>query len=1046
MSNHRSALLLLTAGFLLSACGPAATSSSSPSESSSDSVVTSLSEQTSLSSSESKEVPSVESISSSEEESSSVSSSSSSSSSSTSEEVDDKRVLRVLYHNDANTQNDLAIYIWADGLSGTQYDWDGKYDDNFSYIDISLDEEPYKGFCDESIWIIVKPKATWAGQSADTQILFSELEFSPKDGVNRADAYCCEGPGGSIEVYDDAKGALGNKFSTFDVSSDLTAFTYTATAQPEFLNFYVYDASFYAYNDKVRNNHRHDYLKLTKVKPEQNGTITLKELGEDSFDPHKSYVITGAFGDNIAKVRTKTVDLKPLFDTKDFIEKYTYSGHDLGCVYNAEEKSTTFKVWAPTSARVEAIAYACPTPRTINKGDTYHYSNDNIIARIPLEDLGHGVWGGRYDAKDLNGCGYIYRLYRDGGYVDAVDPYAHASGANSKRGAIIDFSMTDPENFDTSLKKLPKLNAPNELSVYEVHIRDLTSHESWNGSEKKGTYKAFIEKGTTYQGYSTGYDHIKEFSPKAVQLLPVFDQDNDERTYTRRTEAGEELVEPAYNWGYNPQLYAVPEGSYASDPYRPEVRVKEYKELIKQFADDGIRVIMDVVYNHVASVTTNPLNAVVPGYYFQYDELGFLKDYTGCGNTTASSRVMMANFMVDTICWWAKEYGVKGFRYDLMGAIDYQAMRMVKDALYEIDPEIVVYGEPWSTAGTNVDGVYKTLKDNGKGSVGAFNNGGRDGLKGDTSYGNITPSYGFMNTGIDHMNANVKKEAAASFLGWNPYGDDWSHNDPIHNSNQNPAQTVNYVSCHDNYTLFDQLNWTLRGDNSKADIGTDVTADFARSGAVATMAATLLSQGIGFVQGGDEFFRTKVMYKDDPLLDEMKESYKPWSEEKKWTEGDGMEMSSGNWLVRNSYKYGDKVNAFDYTLLSTYHDKYLKVKEAMGLRNDMMGSIFGKSQSEISSGKATIWGDIAEGKNPNDPITAAYFRDDKANRNYYMALSGREGTGEYDNIPINNIGVGECTVKVLYSSNDYHKKDQTMDCTSTLGARDFELLLCYVIS
>ncbi|MCR5079214.1 MAG: hypothetical protein K6B65_04800 [Bacilli bacterium] len=1029
MSKASTKLLLLSAAMLLSSCGGKQTTSSS------NEVITSLEEQTSLSPEEtSSEAPVV---------TSSPVSSGSESESSGDTPVSGNRTLRIAYHNDANTQSDLAIYLWADGLNGILYNWDGNLDENFAYIDVKLDEDPFVGYCDETIYFIIRPKATWTGQSTDTTVTLSEFEFLPIEGGTMATAYCCEGPGGSVEVYTDMKEALGNKFSSLEISSDLKTLSYTATASPVFVNVYVFDKTFYDYSDEERYKHRHDYLKVTLDNPKIEQSFTLESLGESEFDPHKTYMITGAFSDNIGKVRTKFLNMRPLFDTKGFIEKYTYSGHDLGCEYNGEDKSTTFKVWAPTTARVQAVVYKSPTPRTINRySDTYHYSNDEVVAKIDLEDLGQGVWGGTYKDKDLAGYGYIYRLYRDGSYTDVVDPYAHASGANSKRAAILDFDTTDPENFEESFENLPTLSSPNKLSVYEVHVRDLTSHETWNGTSQKGTYGAFTEKGTTYQGVKTGFDHILDFGVEAVQLLPVFDQDNDERTYDKTINGVETHFEPAFNWGYNPQLYAVPEGSYSTDPYRPEVRVKEYKQLIKDCADNGLRVIMDVVYNHVASVTSNPLNHVVPGYYFQYDDEGFLIDHTGCGNTTASSRVMMANFMVDTVSWWAKEYGVKGFRYDLMGALDYKAMRMVKDALYGIDPEIVVYGEPWSTSGVKLNEVYSELKDNGKGAVGAFNNGGRDGLKGDTTYANVTPSYGFMNTGIDYMNSDIKRKADAAFMGWNPFSSDYGKNDP--------AQTVNYVSCHDNYTLFDQLNYTLRQDGKDAYNLDDEVAKHAKMGAVATLAANFLSQGMGFIQGGDEFFRYKIMSEDDEMFEELVESYKQGSythddgHVDTWIEGDGIALNNGQWLVRNSYKYGDKVNGFNYALLAENTYGYSKVKEALSLRKSMMGSLFGKSKSEITSGKASMWGTVADGQNPTDPIIAAYYRNDKESRNYYVVLSGREGTETYNDIPINNIAVGKCTIKIAYSSNDYHEVGQECECTTTMGARDFELMLCYM--
>ena len=236
------------------------------------------------------------------------------------------------------------------------------------------------------------------------------------------------------------------------------------------------------------------------------------------------------------------------------------------------------------------------------------------------------------------------------------------------------FDKTDPEGFETSLSTMETndpITVPNQLSVYEVHVRDFTADKSWvsNKGNKNGTYNAFVEEGTTTgTATKTGFDSLKELGPKAVQLLPVFDQDNDERSKSVTENGVTTSAAPDYNWGYNPLNYNVVEGSYSSDPSSPTAKIKEFKNLVQKCADNDIRVIMDVVYNHMASTSNNAFNKIMPKYYFLTNSEGYYYDETGCSNTVATGRKMAQNYIVQSVSWWAKEYGIKGFRFDLMKA------------------------------------------------------------------------------------------------------------------------------------------------------------------------------------------------------------------------------------------------------------------------------------------------------------------------------------------------------------------------------------------
>lgn len=396
-------------------------------------------------------------------------------------------------------------------------------------------------------------------------------------------------------------------------------------------------------------------------------------------------------------------------------------------------------------------------------------------------------------------------------------------------------------------------------------------------------------------------------------------------------------------------------------------RIKEYKKLIYDLGKAGMATIMDVVYNHVASVSASPFSNAVPRYYFRYDANNYLIDDTGCGNSMNSDRKMVSNFIVDSAAFWAREYKVKGFRFDLMGVLDTTTMRNLKDTLYAIDPHIIAYGEGWTgssdgsshaSSPANNGNIYAKLGNNGKGSVGAFNDCYRDGMKGNTAWGDVTPSdEGFM-THTD--NSEFQWESATGIIG---------ENRNITQSGQaSPAeQTVNYLACHDNYTLYDQINYKIRGINSVTSDG-----DNAKKAALAAHVNMLMGNGIAFVHGGDEFFRQKLCYKatDSENFADLVESYKHgrynkstgaidysatgWSNKdydtyNYWIEGDGVKITNDVWLVRNSYKYGDKVNAFKWDRMLANLSWVNKFKEALAVRKDMMGKYVGLSQNEINS-------------------------------------------------------------------------------------------------
>lgn len=553
-------------------------------------------------------------------------------------------------------------------------------------------------------------------------------------------------------------------------------------------------------------------------------------LGEDfAIDFASAYMVEATFGDG--EKLEKTVSVSPLYDAKDFNDKYAYNGLDLGANYSKER--TVFKVWSPSAKSISLRLYDAGTPKSVSSS-----MGDDTHKDTPMIRQDKGVWSVSIEG-DLEGKYYTF-IVTNGVYVDKeiVDPMAKSAGVNGVRGMIVDFSKTNPEGWD---EVAPKGYDRKELVVYEAHVADVSSSSTWNGSkEKSKRYLGLSEEGTSFEkgGESTptGFDYIKSLGVNAVQLLPIFDQDNDE-------------VNPTYNWGYNPLNYNALEGSYSSNPYDGYTRIKEFKEVVKAYSNAGINIIMDVVYNHVASVSGRNFDVLAPGYFFRYKTDGSFSNGSGCGNDTASERAMFANFMTQSASFWAKEYKLGGFRFDLMGLHTLSSMDQVTKALEEINPDIVVYGEPWSlTTSTDAElatqpGIAKHMTEEGTEVYGAFNDGFRDamikgGMKGAGEVGFVTAKDPDTITSTGDMRL-VEEGISGVGIGSNARIAD-------------PNRTVNYVTCHDNYTLLDRFQAV-----EKSSKNISYTQEDLENMNVLANAVTLTSQGTSFLQEGEEFLRTK---------------------------------------------------------------------------------------------------------------------------------------------------------------------------------------------
>ncbi len=887
-------------------------------------------------------------------------------------------IVRVHFHDDAGTASTKAIYCWISGVNGTEYSWDGESEGYGMYKDIDLQDEKFAGKVTDDFYFIIKFPKTWEGQSDDIKVTLSDYLSNGEvdtldDGRKRINVYACDEGGSSYVTYYHPADALGYRFDSASIESDWKTLKIECTGNCTSYSLYALDARFAAQGLTITEAKIDSYLISSGSPNAKSWELDLTKLTYPDgkaveVKPNLSYGLIGHFEDAPEKTKTKFATFDKLYDTKKFEEDYTYDGDDLGVTYS--QNSTSWAVWTPISCRADVLLYSDGEPNSLAKNPGW---NDYVYKVVNMRYDSHGVYRAGL-AGDYSGYFYLYRLYYNGWYVDTPDPYATSCGLNGVRSGVVDFSSTNPEGWDEM--SLPSLNSPNDLTVYEVHVRDLTSHSTWRSRQgnANGTYAAFHESGTGYNGVTTGFDHIKELGVNAVQLLPIFDQNNDERTLK---DSEGNAIKPAYNWGYNPLNYNCLEGSYSSNPYSSTRRIEEFKALVKDYADNGIRVIMDVVYNHVGSVSTHPFSLTMPRYYFRYDAEGNAIDDTGCSNTVNSSRLMVSRYIVSSVKWWASEYKIKGFRFDLMGCIETDTMRAVKDALYEIDPEIVVYGEGWTGSGSHANSpsdtlnVYAKLSDNGKGAIGCFNDCYRDGMKGNTTYGDVTPSGGFMDS--SSPSSEEIWNSACGMIGENRSRKSAGVSTPA-------SATVNYLSCHDNYTLYDQMNYLLNGASNCLKQNKN-----AKEASLAATVNSLMCEGIGFIQGGEEFFRSKVITSDSEDYEEFVETYQSKSNAtSSWIEGDGCKINDNAWLVRNSYKYGDEVNGFDYSRKVDNEAYFVKFKEAVALRSSSFGNFLGKSQSQIESdvtclGGSAVGGAFKSGDGSRIVITVGRNKGDLSN-------------------------------------------------------------------
>lgn len=539
-----------------------------------------------------------------------------------------------------------------------------------------------------------------------------------------------------------------------------------------------------------------------------------------------------------------------------FISWPTYEGDDLELSVNST--GTHFRLWSPKAeaARVRLYDHG-------RGGDAYRTLD-------MTKNADNGTWTATVP-QQLYGKYYTFQIKHNGRWLDETPGvWAKAVGANGKRAAIIDLNTTNPENWDGD--KGPEVKNFSDVVLYEAHMRDLSMDPS-SGIANKGKFLQFTEPGTkSPQGEATGIDHLKDLGVTHVHILPSYDYNSVDET---------NLQNNIYNWGYDPQNYNAPEGSYSTNPSDPATRVREMKEMIKALHDAGIGVVMDVVYNHTAENDGSNFELTAPGYYHRHWNDGKYSDASGCGNETSSDLKQMQDYIVNSVKYWAKEYHVDGFRFDLMAIHDTETMNRVAKELKEINPSIFVYGEGWTAGDSPLQPERRALKENVSKMKGiaVFSDDIRDAVKG--HYSNEEDP-GFA-TGKPGNEETVKIGIVAATA--HPQVDYSKGNNSKFPYAESPEMIVNYVSCHDDLCLTDKLKKSMP----------DATE--AQRLAAAKLAQTIVmtSQGTPFIFAGEEVFRDKKG-------------------------------------VHNSYKSPDSINAIDWNNKTKYKDQYEYYKGLIALR------------------------------------------------------------------------------------------------------------------
>ncbi len=679
-------------------------------------------------------------------------------------------ILKVHYHREDGDYTDWSVWLWESGYDGSDYAFAEEDGEMVATMEVTPGTT--------SVGFIVRTPDWGKDISADQFIDLSEMISGT------VHVYIESGVEGYTKVYG-SNAVTGTKLKTAVYNGDGTVdVQMTGSIDGDYTKAFTMRG-------------KTSDVTITAVEEKEDYLYVLT-LGEE-LEATKSYYIT-------YEEVEYSVNMPIIYSTEEFEEAYTYEGDDLGATWSKE--STTFRVWAPTADEVYLNLYESGTS-----------SKSDRIDKLAMTADVQGTWVITVEG-DLNGTYYTYTAVIDGVSNEACDPYARTTGVNGKRAMVIDLDSTDPEGWDEDTNPHAG-ESINDAIIYELQIRDLSTDDS-SGIENVGKYLSLTETGTTTEGgISTGLDYLVDLGITHLHLMPVYDFGSVDETYTYAN---------LYNWGYDPVNYNVPEGSYSTDPYNGEVRVSEFKEMVLALHQNGISVVMDVVYNHVYSASDFCINKLVPGYFSRINADGTYSNGSGCGNDTATERSMVRKYIVDSILYWVEEYHIDGFRFDLVGLMDVDTINEIVETVHAQYPDVIFYGEGW-TLSTDVtkDDVVLATQENSALTPGFayFNDTIRDSLKGNV----------FNETDTGYVSGAAAKvtDIINGFLATTS----WC---------SSPSQTVNYASCHDNNTLFDRLQ------NSRSDAS---FSDLVKMNNLAA-AIYLTAEGVPFIMSGEEMLRSKV--------------------------------------------------------------------------------------------------------------------------------------------------------------------------------------------
>lgn len=755
----------------------------------------------------------------------------------------DKVTLKIHYRRFDQQYEGWNLWLWPKTQEGKSFGFTGK-DEFGAFADVTF--EGIKGI--EEIGMIVR-KGEWEAKDVDSDRFINISKVDTKGIVH---VYVVQG---TAALYDDIKQIdLSPKFLKAEFMDDKTVRLV---------------ASMPLKKSELRSGFILESAQGHRLTP-----IAISASGETA----QEFVMILSGPVNIGQTyQTKFLTYKPLsldpsglYSTESFEKAFAYHGK-LGADYQKDQ--TTFRVWSPVAQSMVLNLY-------------HEGHGGKAYKQIPMVSGEKGTWEAPVKG-DLQGVYYTFTGSINGVLSETYDPYAASAGVNGDRSMVVNFKALEPEGW--MAEQAPIYEKANDIVVYEMHIRDFTNGPS-TSAVNKGKYLGVIEAGTKIVGaekatpvatassqpksgtsLSTGIDHLKELGITHVQILPMFDYNSIDET---------RLEENLFNWGYDPKNYSVPEGSYASNPYDGRVRVKEMRQMIQGLHSAKIGVIMDVVYNHTALSGDSNLNKLVPSYYYRMKN-GEFTNGSGTGNETASERAMVRKLMIDSLKSWVINYDIDGFRFDLMGLHDTETMLLIEKELRAIKPDIILYGEGWTGGTSPLSEADRLVKKNMQkvSGIGAFNDDFRDAVKGHVFeaesaafIGGVTGfleslKFGFVGAGehpqIDYSKVNYSKRA-------------WT---------DSPSQSINYVTAHDNLTLWDKLLVASPEATDEQRVAMHQLGN----------AMVLMSQGVPFLHAGDETLRTK--------------------------NGD-----------HNSYKSSDAVNNMDWTLKEKYQGTFTYYQGLIALR------------------------------------------------------------------------------------------------------------------